>query len=110
MKYLAHGSSLRTQAWDFCIERSTIYKIIPEFPHLLGAVDGTYIWIKAPVNSKFLYFNYKKYFSIVRLAACDCKYRFTWVHLVMEVYGIPNSDLPKQKKKDWFRDWFGRRL
>ncbi|KAF0702649.1 protein ALP1-like [Aphis craccivora] len=46
-------------------------------PNCIGAVDGKYIRCINPNNSGSIYFNYKKYFSIVLMAVVDSEYIFT---------------------------------
>lgn len=47
-------------------------------PNCLGIIDGKHFRIRAPPHSGTLFFNYKKFYSIVFLGVCDANLRFFW--------------------------------
>ena len=51
------------------------------FPNCNGAIDGKHIKINYPTPSGSLYYNYKKYYSIVLLAVVDAYYRFIFLDI-----------------------------
>lgn len=51
------------------------------FPHTLGALDGKHIACKCPSRSGSIFFNYKKYYSVVLLALVDSDYKFVWADI-----------------------------
>lgn len=61
---------------DEWIEISNTFFSKTNFPNCLGAIDGKHIRCKNPSNSGSLFFNYKKYFSVVLMAVADANLRF----------------------------------
>ena len=50
-------------------------------------MDGRHVYIKAPANAGFIYYSYKKWFSIILLAVVDADYSFSrWM------LGAPGSE------------------
>lgn len=50
-----------------------------QLPGCISAIDGKHFHVKAPDNLGSLFFNYKKYFSIVLMAAVNHNLEFMWV-------------------------------
>ncbi|CAH2003180.1 unnamed protein product [Acanthoscelides obtectus] len=66
------------------VQASSEFQELWNFPNCIGCIDGKHVRIMCPPHSGTLFFNYKKYYSIVLLAICDAKYRF----LVIDVGGF----------------------
>lgn len=61
--------NLRSVAEDFLS--------IWNFPNCVGAIDGKHVPIRCPSNSGSMFFNYKKFFSVILQGVSDANYRFT---------------------------------
>lgn len=75
--------TLNKDTWE---KISKEFEVFWNLPHCLGALDGKHFALKKPPHSGSIFFNYKKYFSMVLLAVCDAYKRFTWFN--MGHYGI----------------------
>ncbi|EZA49061.1 hypothetical protein X777_12664, partial [Ooceraea biroi] len=74
LRYLAN-------AW---IKVATDFESIWNFPHCLGAIDGKYIAIEAPLHSGLVYYNYKKFHSFNLTEIADAHYRFILIDVGSE--------------------------
>ena len=52
------------------------FECIWNFPHVLGAIDGKHVAITCPPHGGSMFYNYKKFHSIVFLAIVDANYKF----------------------------------
>ncbi|XP_053400597.1 putative nuclease HARBI1 [Mercenaria mercenaria] len=50
-----------------------------QLPHTLGALDGKHVAIECPPGGGSVFYNYKKFHSIVMMAFADADYKFLWV-------------------------------
>ena len=71
---------------------------IAQFPSVIGAVDGTLVFIRAPVEDEHLYGSRIGGHSINILGVCDAKLRFTCMLFqsildphMMHIYGITRT-------------------
>lgn len=70
------------------------------FPNCMGCIDGKHVRISCPPHSGTMFYNYKKFYSIVLLGICDAKYRF----LVIDVGGFgKQSDGATFASSDFYR-------
>ncbi|CAH1986674.1 unnamed protein product [Acanthoscelides obtectus] len=51
------------------------------FPNVLGAIDGKHVRILCPDGSGSMFYNYKKYFSVVLQAVADANYKFITIDI-----------------------------
>jgi len=65
-----------------CLDIANTFYMKTNFPNLVGAVDGKHIRCVNPKNSGSMFFNYKKYFSILLMAVVDSEYCFVSVDVV----------------------------
>ncbi|KAM3934860.1 uncharacterized protein RB166_002254 [Leptodactylus fuscus] len=61
---------------EIWLQAAAGFQSVANFPNCIGAVDGKHIRVQKPPHSGSLYFNYKKYFSVVLMAVADATYRF----------------------------------
>ncbi|XP_046688968.1 protein ANTAGONIST OF LIKE HETEROCHROMATIN PROTEIN 1-like [Homalodisca vitripennis] len=62
---------------DEWLLKATEYEKLTNFPNCVGAIDGKHVPIQCPPSSGSLYYNFRKYFSLVLFAVSDAQCNFT---------------------------------
>ncbi|XP_069610656.1 uncharacterized protein [Ranitomeya imitator] len=52
------------------------FHTVANFPNCIGAVDGKHVRVIQPPRSGSVFYNYKKYFSVILMAVADTHYKF----------------------------------
>ncbi|KAM3909895.1 uncharacterized protein RB166_021521 [Leptodactylus fuscus] len=66
---------------EIWLQAAAGFQSVANFPNCIGAVDGKHVRVRKPPHSGSLYFNYKKYFSVVLMAVADATYRFVAIEV-----------------------------
>ena len=71
------------ELWNFpnCVGWYEKNIIRDQYFKSFSSLDGKHVALKAPRGAGSEYHNYKKFNSIVFMALCDAKYRFTYVDI-----------------------------
>lgn len=72
-----HHQEMPTPDNEMWLRKAKEFNEITNYPHCIGAVDGKHVRLQCPPNTGSLYYNFKKFNSIVLMAVCDAKYYFT---------------------------------
>ncbi|XP_023233620.1 protein ALP1-like [Centruroides sculpturatus] len=63
------------------LKKAEEFENLWQFLQCIGAIDGTHIKVSPPKEHAVDYYNYKSFYSVVLLAICDAKYKFTYVNV-----------------------------
>ncbi|CAF4890751.1 unnamed protein product [Pieris macdunnoughi] len=70
-----------TPTRDIFYSISNDFNNIWNFPHVIGCIDGKHVRVMCPKKSGSMFYNYKKYFSVVLQAVADAIYKFVMVEV-----------------------------
>jgi hypothetical protein len=93
-----HLKAMTQQDWEGVANE---FQRKAHFPMCLGAIDGKHIRIENFPHAGSMHFNYKKYYSIVLLAAADADFRFVFVDI--GAYGKDCDSSILQNTEFWKR-------
>ena len=78
---LENGYLSVPQSTDEWKKLATDFETRWNFPNCVGAIDGKHVAIQCPPRGGSIYFNYKKFHSLVLMAVVNAKYEFVMVDI-----------------------------